>query len=325
LPRARLNVQGASVDTPVQPFVDLLSVDERFVRSILDLAVRYKAAPHAYSQALKGRMLYALYQKTSTRTHVSFAQAADLLGAAYVPQSWEHSNFRISDLECETKYVSTVADFFMVRPLRYSDVRRIADVATIPVINGCCDTFHPMQVLADALTIHEHFGRIGGQRLLYIGVDNNVLNSLSTLMTQLGVHVVAFTPERNVSAFDQRVADRRAATPLFEHPSSMDVDVLREELGKADVVYLDTWVDMEKFEAPDSKGENAARIARMRQFTLTPELYAGSRAAIMHCMPIHPGYEIERSMVDHPSSVIFPQAANRTYAQAASMLTLVGP
>jgi ornithine carbamoyltransferase len=310
------------VETSVQPFVDLMSVDERFVRSILELAVTFKAKPQSYAQALKGKMLYALYQKTSTRTHVSFAQAAHLLGAAYVHQSWEQSNFRISDLECETKYVSTVADFFMVRPLRYRDVCRLADVATIPVINGCCDTFHPMQVLADALTIHERFGRIGGQRFLYIGVDNNVLNSLSTLMTQLGVHVVAFTPERNASAFDQRVEDRRAATPLFERPAVMDVDVLREELRKADVVYLDTWVDMEKFEAPDSQGENAARIARMRQFTLTPELYAGSRAAIMHCMPIHPGYEIERSMVDHPSSVIFPQAANRTYVQAAAMLTV---
>lgn len=310
------------MNTPVQPFVDLLSVDERYVRSILDLAVALKAAPQQYAQALKGRMLYALFQKTSTRTHVSFAQAADLLGAAYVHQSWESSNFRISDLECETKYVSTVADFFMVRPLRYSDVRRIADVATIPVINGCCDTFHPMQVLADALAIHERFGRIGGQRFLYVGVDNNVLNSLSTLLTQLGVHVVAFTPERNESAFDQRVADRRAATPLFERPAATTVDVLREELKKADVVYLDTWVDMEKFEAADAQGENAARIARMRQFTLTPELYAGSRAAIMHCMPIHPGYEIERSMVDHPASIIFPQAANRTYAQAAAMLVV---
>jgi len=91
-------------------------------------------------------------------------------------------------------------------------------------------------------------------------------------------------------------------------------------LRKADVVYLDTWVDMEKFEAADSRGANEARIARMRQFTLSPELYEGSRAAIMHCMPIHPGYEIERSMVDHPSSIIFPQAVNRTYAQAAAML-----
>jgi ornithine carbamoyltransferase len=310
------------VETSVQPFVDLMSVDERFVRAILELAATIKTKPQTYAHALSGRMLYALYQKTSTRTHVSFAQAAHLLGAAYVHQSWEHSNFRISDLECETKYVSTVADFFMVRPLRYTDIRRIADAATIPVINGCCDTFHPMQVLADALTIHERFGRIGGQRFLYVGVDNNVLNSLSTLMTQLGVHVVAFTPEQNRSAFDQRVADRRAATPLFERPAAMTVDALREELRKADVVYLDTWVDMEKFEAPESRDENLARIARMREFTLTPELYAGSRAAIMHCMPIHPGYEIDRSMVDHPSSVIFPQAANRTYVQAASMLTV---
>jgi ornithine carbamoyltransferase len=307
---------------PVQPFVDLQNVDERFVRSILDLAVTLKASPQDYSQALKGRMLYALYQKTSTRTHVSFAKAVDLLGGTYLYQSWESSNFSISDLQLETKYISTVADFFMVRPLRYEDVVRIADVATIPVINGCCDTFHPMQALADALTIHEHFGRIGGQRFLYVGVDNNMLNSLSTLLPQLGVHVVGFAPERNEAAFDQRVADRRAATPLFETPPAMTVDVLREELRKADVVYLDTWVDMEKFEAPESKGENSVRVARMRQFTLTPQLYEGSRAAIMHCMPIHPGYEIDRSMVDHPASIIFPQAANRTHAQAASLLTV---
>lgn len=303
-----------------QPFVDLLTVDDAFIHTLLDVAQSVKSTPAQYAQSLKGRLLYALYQKTSTRTHVSFAKAADLLGCAYLDQSWQSSNFSISDQVSETKYISVVADFFMARLLRYEDVVSIAASATIPVINGCCSRFHPMQALADALTIREHFSGIGGQRFLYIGVDNNMLNSLSTLLPRLGVCVVAFAPERNDSAFDERVAAQRQSTERFISVANLTRESLREEVLKADVIYLDTWVDMENFQAPERNAENIARVSRMRQFGLTADLYQGSRAAIMHCMPVHPGYEIDREMIDHPSSIIFPQAANRTYAQAAALL-----
>lgn len=303
-----------------QPFVDLLTADDAFIRTLLELAQSIKSDPSQYAQSLKGRLLYALYQKTSTRTHVSFAKAADLLGCAYVDQSWQSSNFSISDQSCETKYVSVVADFFMARLLRYEDLVAIAASATIPVINGCCSRFHPMQALADALTIREHFGAIGGQRFLYIGVDNNMLNSLSTLLPRLGVVVVAFAPERNDSAFDERVVAQRQSDERFISVATPTRDALRDEIRKADVVYLDTWVDMENFHHPERNTENAARVARMRPFALTADLYQGSHAAIMHCMPVHPGYEIDREMIEHPSSIIFTQAANRTYAQAAALL-----
>lgn len=304
-----------------QPFLDLMTTEEPYIRRLLDLARAIKSQPDRYGQALKGKLLYALYQKTSTRTHVSFAKAADLLGCTYLDQSWQSSNFAISDLACETKYVSSVADFFMARLLRYEDVAAIAAAASVPVINGCCNRFHPMQVLADALTILEHFGALGGQRFLYVGVDNNMVNSLSTLLPQLGVHVVAFTPERNDASFDARVEDRQRSSQLFTREPAPTIDALRAELRQADIVYLDTWIDMENFNAAGGEGENAARVKKMRQFALTADVYEGSRAAIMHCMPVHPGYEIDREMIEHPASIIFKQAVNRTYAQAAAMLT----
>lgn len=303
-----------------QSFIDLLSADEGLLWHLLDTAQAIKANPEAFADRLRGRVLYGLYQKTSTRTHVSFSKAAAIVGCSYIHQSWAESNFSISDVAFEAQYIGRVADIFMARLRDHSDIKTLADAAGIPVINGCCNKFHPMQALADALTLLDYFGALGGQRFLYLGVANNMLNSLAAMLTTLGVHVVAFTPEVNADAHDDRVARLMADSPLFERVDNLSVDRLREEVAKADVVYVDTWVDMEHYSDPDMTQANAARIERLRRYSLTTSTYGSSEAVIMHCMPIHPGFEIDRALVNHPNSVIFDQADCRTYVQASALI-----
>jgi ornithine carbamoyltransferase len=304
-----------------QPFLDLLSADEAALWNLLDTAQAIKASPGKFADALRGRVLYGLYQKTSTRTHVSFSKAAALVGCAYIHQSWADSNFSISDTSFEAQYIGRVADFFMARLRDHEHLRAIAAAADIPVINGCCNKFHPMQALADAFTLLEYFGALGGQRFLYLGVANNMLNSLAAMLTTLGVQVVAFTPEVNASAQDERVTRLMADSPLFERVDDLSVKRLRDEVRRADVVYVDTWIDMENYAAPDMAEANATRVELLRRFSLTTETYGDSDAVIMHCMPIHPGFEIDRALVNHPNSIIFDQADSRTYVQAATLMT----
>lgn len=304
-----------------QPFVDLISCGEAELRKLLDVATAIKAQPKDFANSLQGKLLYGLYQKTSTRTHVSFSRAAAIVGCDYISQTWEESNFSISDIAFEAQYIGTVADFFMARLKNHDEVLRLASAAGIPLINGCCNKFHPMQALADSFSMLEYFGALGGQRFLYIGVANNMLNSLAVMLTTLGVKVIAFTPEVNSASQDDRVEQLLSSSPLVDRIDDMTESRLKLEIEKADVVYVDTWVDMENYLAPEKADENRRRTELLRHFSLTPEAYGQSQAVIMHCMPIHPGYEISREMVNHPNSIIFDQAKNRTYVQASTLLS----
>jgi len=307
-----------------QRFVDLLSVGKAEALAILERAREIKKDPTRFAGACRNKLLFALFEKTSTRTNLSFARAMTLLGGVYLPQRWADSNFAISDIELEARYVATTADCILVRLKHYQDVCKVARGSSVPVINGLCDRFHPMQALGDALTLLERFGDLEGRRLVYLGVANNVLNSLAALLVTLGVRVTAVVPERNATAADDRVQRLLAASGLYLEPSAPTPDQAAAEIERADAVYLDTWVDLEHFGDAAQRQAHEARAAAMRPFSLTRELYGASRAVIMHCMPIHPGMEMSREMVDHRNAVIFPQALNRTYAQASVLVSACG-
>src|SRR2546428_7909626 len=162
--------------------------------SLVHLASGIKQHPDEYATALDRKGLLLLMQKTSARTPLAFSAAVSQMGGYAVRLGWEESNFAISPLALEARYVSTTCDAVMARLRRVEDLRELAENSTVPVINGCCTRYRPSQVVADCLTVLEVAGRFAGVRLAYVGVHNNVTNSLLAGCTRLGIQVNLVTP-----------------------------------------------------------------------------------------------------------------------------------
>ncbi len=283
------------------------------IQNILDRAATIKANPEDFRDLLAGESLAMLFQKTSTRTRVSFEVAMTELGGHSIYIDWMSSNFVLSGIEYETEYLSRNVSCIMARLLRYADLEKIMNASKVPVINGCCEKFHPCQALTDLLTVSEHFdGDISDAHIVYVGVQNNVSNSLAIISEKLGANLTLATPEPddNGESQDARVQEIVATTPSINHEADPVAAV-----KNADFVYTDTWIDMQYFNNPDLKEENDARIAKMLPYQINEELLNGVDCKVMHDMPIHDDFEISASMVRDERSIIFDQAENRLHAQ----------
>ena len=286
---------------------------------LVQLALKLKTEPEKFEGILKGRSLLMLFQKTSTRTRLSFELGFGRLGGQPVMMDWDTSNFSISPIEYEARYVSRQLDLVMARLKRHEDVLTLAEHSEVPIINGCDNKFHPCQALADLVTIYETVGKVEGQTLAYVGVHNNVANSLACGLSRMGGKLILVTPEVNEGSYDSELMERLTGTGLVER--TLD---LKQAAKEAEFVYTDTWVDMEYFNDPTYQKEKERRIALMSPYQLNQDNLSGSQAYIMHDMPIHPGYEISADMVRSSKSLIFQQADNRLYAQQALILFLLG-
>ena len=286
---------------------------------IIDKAIEVKHNPEKYRKALDGKSLAMIFQKTSTRTRVSFEVAMTQLGGHAIYLDWRTTNFTIADIHDETKYLSRNVDCILARLLRNADLQVMAKASRVPVINGCDEKYHPSQVIADLMTMKEKKGKLLGLKLVYIGVHNNVCNSLIEGCTKTGVKIVTVTPIFNEPSRDDELLEEARKTGLYE--TTLDV---KQAVKDADFVYTDTWVDMEFFNDPKFAAEKENRIRLMMPYQVNKELLKGSNALIMHDMPIHRGYEISDDIVESPNSIIYEQSENRLYAAKAILLKLLG-
>lgn len=288
-----------------------LTPDE--IQNILDRAAAIKAKPDDYTDLLAGESLAMLFQKTSTRTRVSFEVAMTELGGHSIFIDWMSSNFVLSGVDYETEYLSRNVSCIMARLLRHVDLETIMRASKVPVINGCCEKFHPCQALTDLLTVTEHHdGDLRDAHVVYVGVQNNVSNSLVVICDKLGVNLTLATPESddNGESLDADVQALIDTSPSITHqPDPV------KAVESADFVYTDTWIDMQYFNDPAYKDDNEARIAKMLPYQINEKLVKDIDCKIMHDMPIHDGFEISASMVRDERSIIFDQAENRLHAQ----------
>lgn len=286
---------------------------------VVDAGRRLKAGPESFSDALGGRSLALLFQKTSTRTRCSGEVGMAQLGGHSVYLDWRTTNFGLADLGDEVRVLSRYFDFLVVRFLAHADVVTAAASAEVPVMNGCCDRYHPLQALCDLQTVQEKLGRLEGVRLTYVGVRNNVTNSLIAAGLKTGMHVTVVTPEVNEAATDDGLLAEARASGRF-----VETDDVAAAVAGCDVVYTDTWLDMEYFDDPAFAAEKERRLRSLRPCQLTRDLLQGLDPLIMHCLPAHRGYEIESELVEDPRSVVFDQAENRLHSQKAVLLELAG-
>ncbi len=300
---------------------DVLSLKEmpaESIRAVVELARDVKRSPERYASALSGRNLLLLFQKTSTRTRLSFELGIQELGGRAVVMDWDKSNFAISPIRYEARYVSRHVHIIMARLLRHRDVRELAASAPVPVINGCCERYHPTQGLADLLTIYERTGTFDGVTIAYVGIHNNVANCLTAGATKVGARVILVTPEVNPASWDEELMQAARATGRLE------VTTDPKAVQRADFVYTDTWVDMEHFHNPAYAEEKERRLKVMLPYQVNRSLLDGHDPYIMHDMPIHPGLEIAEDVIESERSLIYDQAENRLHAEKALMLHLLG-
>jgi ornithine carbamoyltransferase len=286
---------------------------------IIDKAIEVKQNPKKYRKALEGKSLAMIFQKTSTRTRVSFEVAMTQLGGHALYIDWRTTNFTIADIYDETQYLSRNVDCIMARLLRNADLQIMAKASRVPVINGCDEKYHPSQAIADLMTMKEKKGKLEDLKLVYIGVHNNVCNSLIEGCIKTGVRITAVTPIFNEPSRDNELLEEAKRTGLYE--TTLDV---KEAVKDADFVYTDTWVDMEFFTDPKFAAEKEKRIKLMVPYQVNKELLRGSNAYIMHDMPIHRGYEISADVIESPNSIIYEQSENRLYSAKAILLKLLG-
>jgi ornithine carbamoyltransferase len=283
------------------------------LQSILSKAAEIKANPAEFSSSLKGESLAMIFQKTSTRTRVSFEVAMTELGGHGIYIDWDTSNFVLSGIEYETEYLSRNVSCIMARLLHHSDLLKIIAGSQVPVINGCCERFHPCQALTDMLTITEHFdGNLEDAHLVYVGVQNNVSNSLTLICDKLGVRLTLATPDPTDNGENQDVDVREIIQSSSRVSHTTDAQAAVQD---ADFVYTDTWVDMQYFNDPNHADEKEATLKKMAPYQINRDLVDNLDCKIMHDMPIHDNYEITPEMVRDPRSIIFQQAENRLHSQ----------
>ena len=215
------------------------------------------------------------------------------------------------------RVLSSYVQGIMARVFEHEHVVQLAENSRVPVINGLSDMFHPCQAMADMLTIQEHFGKLRGVRVAYVGDGNNVAASLGLAAAHYGVTFTIASPEGY--EMSQPIRDK-----IFEiadrNESVMEMYVMPEEaIQNADVVYTDTWVSM------GQEAEAEERRKDFDGFQVNKHLmgFTKTDTIIMHCLPAHRGDEITDDMMDGPQSVVFQQAENRLHAQKAILAHLL--
>jgi ornithine carbamoyltransferase len=298
-------------------FVRIADWSATDLTQVLDLADELKRAQREGEEhrLLPGRTLGMIFQKPSTRTRVSFEVGIYQLGGIGLYLSAGDLQLGRGETVKDTANVlSRYLSAIMIRTFAQDDVARLAEHASIPVINGLTDASHPCQALADVLTIRERFGRLEGIRVAYLGDGNNVCASLMVACAKLGMPFVAATPASY--APEERVVElARAAGGEVEL-----TDDPREAARGADVLYTDVWTSM---------GQDAEREQRLRDlagYGIDQGLVglAGRDVIVLHCLPAHYDEEITEDVLYGSHSAVWDQAENRLHAQKA-LLALVIP
>ncbi len=292
-----------------------LGVDE--LDALIQEAIRLKEERRrgVVRDDLKGKSLAMIFEKASTRTRISFEVGMGEMGGISLFLNPRDTQLgRGEEIRDTARVLSRYVAGVMIRADRHRTLEEFARYASIPVINGLSDREHPCQILADLMTIQEHFGRLRDRKIAWIGDGNNVCNSWVLAAPLTGI-------------------DLRIASPAGYGPAEDFLAIARAQGGKihmttspeeaargAEVLYTDVWVSM-----GDEK-ERASRMERLQGYSITePLLQAASpQAVVMHCLPAHRGEEIEDEVMESPRSIVWDQAENRLHAQKALLLRLMG-
>ena len=283
--------------------------------ALLDLTEQVKQSRQRFASALKGRYIALLFEKPSLRTRMTFELAIKQLGGDCVTQIG-----MIADREPLADVARNLArwvDLIVARTFSQETVEELAKWSGLPVINALSDLYHPCQALADVFTLREHFGRVRGLKLAYVGDGNNVAHSLMLCCARLGISVSVATPvgyEPLAWITEQAAALGRETGAVIEITNDPVLAV-----KNAQAVYTDVWASM----GQESEADERKRIFGPYQMNEALMAQARPDAVFMHCLPAKRGQEVTDGVVESAQSVVFDQAENRLHVQKAALLTLL--
>ncbi len=279
----------------------------------LDLKQRHKRGESA--SLLAGKSLVLLFSKPSLRTRASFEVGMAQLGGSTScfedPDIVMGLREPIKDLG---RILSRYYDGIVIRTFAHESVVELAQAATIPVINGLTDMFHPCQILAALQTLREHFGDLKGRRIAYVGDGNNVAHSWLLGAAQMGLTLTIACPR----AYQPEVTVVRRARGIAEATGAV-LDIVedpRQGVKGADAIYTDVWTSM----GQEQEAAIRREIFRPYQINATLLAEAPSHAVVMHCLPAHRGEEITDDVLESERSLVFEEAENRLHAQKALLV-----
>ena len=287
--------------------------------AILDLAVELKKDRFAVKPLAGPQTVAVIFDKSSTRTRVSFAVGIADLGGVPLIISTANSQLGGKETAADTaRVLERQVAAIVWRTFAQSGLEEMALGTTVPVINGLSDDFHPVQLLADLFTIREHRGALKGLTLTFVGDGaDNMVHSYLLAGATAGMHIRIACPEGYLPK-DSVVADADAIAEKTGGSISIYTDPI-EAVAGADVVVTDTWVSMGKEE------EKAQRLVDLARYRVDSELMALAKpdALFLHCLPADRGYEVTADVIDGPQSVVWDEAENRLHAQKALMVWLL--
>ena len=294
----------------------LMDLTEQEITEILNTAdqLKYEKKNGIPHHILKGKTLGMIFEKSSTRTRVSFEVGMyDLGGMGLFLSSRDLQIGRGEPVEDTARVLSRYLDGIMIRTFSQKEVEDLAACGQIPVINGLTDYCHPCQVLADLMTIREHKGGISGNKLCYIGDGNNMTNSLIVGGIKMGMSVSVacpkdYTPDAEIMKWAEQTG-RFTCT-----------DSVLEAAEGADVLYTDVWASM----GQESEAEKRRKIFQGYQINKDVMAVAAKDAMVMHCLPAHRGEEITAEVMEAHANEIFDEAENRLHSQKAVLVKCLG-
>ncbi len=289
------------------------------ILDILDAAEDMKKRRDMDFQPLKGKVLAMIFEKSSTRTRVSFEVGMIELGGFAVTLNTKDLQMGRGETVADTaRVLSRYVDGIMYRAYEHEMVMELAKHATVPVINGLDNFEHPCQIMADLLTVKEHLGKLKGIKMAYVGDGNNVCNSLMLGCAMVGMDLSCGCPKGYEP--DPGVVKKAKAIAKKNGCQLNIVESPKEAAKGADVVYTDVWVSMGQEE------EQKLREKIFKPYQVNADLMsvAHKNAIVMHCLPAHRGMEITDEVIDSTASVVLDQAENRLHVQKAIMVALMG-
>lgn len=301
---------------------DILSIHQlsrEEVRQILDTAhvLKMKNLTGEIFQPLQGKTLGMIFQKSSTRTRISFEVAMWQLGGyALFLNTADLQLNRGETISDTARVLSRYLDALMIRTYAHQEVLDLAANSTVPVINGLTDRFHPCQALTDLFTIAEKKGTLAGLNLVYLGDGNNMAHSLMFGGAKVGLNVTVCSPPGYQP--DPEIVEQARADALATGAQIAITDDPDTAVGQADIIYTDVWASMGR------EKEHAERVKVLSPYQVNGALLKNARedVLVMHCLPAHRGEEITDEVMDDPRSIVFDQAENRLHVQKA-ILSLV--
>ncbi len=294
----------------------LSDLTKQEITEILDLADQLKYAKkngieHKY---LAGKTLGMIFQKSSTRTRVSFEVGMyDLGGSALFLSSRDLQIGRGEPVEDTARVLSRYLDGIMIRTFDQDEVETLAKVGSIPIINGLTDYCHPCQVLADLMTIREHKGSLEGLKLCYVGDGNNMANSLIAGCIKMGMKVSIACP-------DEYQPDADLMKWAAENGEFCCTSDIEKAVKDSDVLYTDVWASM----GQEGEAEERKKIFKNYQINDAVMALANDGAMVLHCLPAHREEEITAKVFEEHADEIFDEAENRLHAQKAVMVKCMG-